>query len=152
MQCSCLVQPGLGRDHRRMSDSAISTIARAATVGVVLIAFVLAAYGVYLVVVGVTIVSMPAVPLETRLGPASTEKIPSIMGVIPMVAGGLILVGLALRRIWVAWIGAAVTSLFAGLFVFSIGGILVPAAAMLFVLLGVVTWTRASRPSPSSSC
>ncbi len=57
------------------------------------------------------------------------------MGVIPTIAGGLILLGSALRRIWLAWIGAVVTSLFAGLFVFSVGGALVPVAAVRLVLL-----------------
>lgn len=135
-----------------MSDRASSTIARVAAIGLVLLALIIAAYGVYLLVVGVTVVSMPAVPVGNPPGPASTATAPVTMGVIPMIASGLILVGLALRRIWLAWLGAAVTSLFAGLSVFSIGGILVPVAAVLFVLLGVLTWTRVNRASPSSTC
>ena len=66
-------------------------------------------------------------------------KYVAMLRVIPTIAGGLILVGLARRTVPLAWIGAAVTSLFAGLFVFSIGGILVPVAVVLLVLLGVVT-------------
>jgi hypothetical protein len=127
-------------------------IARVAAIGVVLLALIIAAYGIYLLVVGVTVVSMPAVPVGTPPGPASTATVPVMLGVIPMTAGGLILVGLVVRRIWLAWLGAAVTSLFAGLLVFSIGGILVPVAAVLFVLLGVLTWTRVNRASPSSAC
>jgi hypothetical protein len=135
-----------------MSDRARSTIARLAAIGVVLLGLIIAAYGVYLLVVGVTVVSVLAVPVGTPPGPASTATVQVMMGVIPMIAGGLILVGWALRRIWLAWLGAAVTSLFAGLFVFSIGGSLVPVAAVLFVLLGVLTWTRVNRASPSSTC
>src|SRR5918996_2417466 len=109
-----------GRDHHRMSDGSGRTIARAGAIGVVLLGLVIAAYGVYLLVVGVTVVSTPAVPVGAPPSPASMETGPVIMGVIPTIAGGLILVGLVLGRIWLAWIGAAVTSLFAGLFVFSI--------------------------------
>jgi len=133
-----------------MSDGASSTIARVAASGVILLALIIVAYGVYLLVVGVTVVSMPEVPVGTPPGPASTATVPVMTGVIPMIAAGLILVGWTLRRIWLAWLGAAITSLFAWLFVFSIGGILVPVVAVLIVLLGVVTWNRVNRASLSS--
>lgn len=134
-----------------MSDSPSSTIARAAEVGLVLLSLVFAAYGMYLLIVGVTIVSIPAVPVGSPPGPASTTTVPVMTGVVPTIAGVLILAGLALRRIWLAWIGAAITLLFAGLLVFSIGGFLVPVAAALFVLLGIATWSLVDRASPSST-
>jgi hypothetical protein len=134
-----------------MSGGVTGTIRRVATIGVVLLGLVIAAYGVNLLLVGVTVVSLPAVPVGTPPGPASTETIPIVMGVILTIAGGLILVGLAVRRTSLTWIGAAVSTLFAGVYVFSIGGILVPVAAVLLALLSVVSWTRANRASPSST-
>jgi hypothetical protein len=71
---------------------------------------VVAAYGLYLVVVGVTAVSMPAVAEGTPPGPTSMETSPVVQGLIPTVAGGLVLIGLVLRRIWLAWAGALVAS------------------------------------------
>jgi len=130
-----------------MSDIARSTVARAAALGVVLLALVIAGYGLYLVAVGATVVSMPAVPEGTPLGPTSTGTMPVLEGLIPAVAGGLVVVGLVLRQIWLAWAAALVASLFAALFVFGIGGVLVPVAFALLVLLGVVTWMGVPRMS-----
>jgi hypothetical protein len=123
-----------------MSDYARRTVARAAALGVVLLALMVAGYGLYLLVVGVTVVSMPAVPEGTPPGPTSTGAMPVLQGLIPAVAGGLVMVGLVLRQIWLAWAGALLASLFAGLFVLGIGGAVVPVAVALLVLLGVVTW------------
>jgi hypothetical protein len=134
-----------------MSDPARSAVWRGAAFGVGLLALLTAGYGIYLLIVGVTVVSMPEVPEGTPPGPTSTVTLPRVEGLIPTVAGGLILVGLALRRIWLAWAGALLASLFAALFVFSIGGILLPVAAALLVLLGIVTWTGVTRIGRSST-
>ena len=108
-----------------------------------LLALVTSTYGAYLLIVGVTVVAAPAVPLGTASGPTSTQAVTVVEGAIPIVAGGLILIGLVLRRIWLSWAGVVTTSLFAALFVFSIGGILIPVAAGLIVLLATITWTGA---------
>lgn len=115
-------------------------VSRAAAFGVVLLALVIAGYGLYLVVVGPTVGHMPAVPEGTQPGPTTTGTVPALQGLIPVVGGGLVLAGLSLRRLWLAWAGALVASGFAGLFVFGVGGVLLPVAAALVVLLGVVTW------------
>jgi hypothetical protein len=47
---------------------------------------------------------------------------------------------MAARQLWLAWAGALVTSFFAVVFLFSVGAILVPVAAALIVLLGILTW------------
>lgn len=128
-----------------MSDPARSAVSRAAAFGIGLVALFTAGYGIYLLIVGLTVVSMPAVPGGTPPGPTSTRTVPVLEGWIPTIAGALILVGVALRRVWLAWAGALVVSIFAALFVFRIGGILAPVAAALLVLLGIVSWTAVTR-------
>ena len=132
---------GLARDQSGVSDQAWRAVARAAAIGTALLSLATTACGIYVLVVGVTVVATPAVPVGTAPGPTSSGTIVVVAGVIPTVAGGLILIGLALRKLWLSWAGVAATSLFAALFVFSIGGILVPVAAALLVLLATLTWT-----------
>lgn len=128
-----------------MSDPARSNVSRLAAFGVGLLAVATAGYGIYLLIVGVTLITTPAVPLNSPPAPTSTRTDPVIEGWIPTLAGGLMLVGLALRRTWLTWAGVLVVSLFAALFVFSIGGILVPVAVALLGLLGVMSWSGMPR-------
>jgi hypothetical protein len=112
-----------------------ATVAAAA-----LLACIVAVYGLYLVIVGPEASFHPAVPIGDPPTEPTTRNVPAIQGPIPVAAGALVLSGLAARRLVLAWTGAAVATAFASLFVFGVGGALLPVVAALDVVLGVHTW------------
>ncbi len=75
-------------------------------------------------------------------------------GIVPLVAAALLLGGLLTRKLLIAWIGFAVLSLFSVLFLFGIGGGLLPVAGLLLICLAIVsagrTHTTQERPSDTS--
>jgi hypothetical protein len=123
---------------------------RAAAIGVVVLSLAVAGFGLYLVLVGPELTFVPAVPVGTLPAEGTTKTVPAVQGLIPLTGGILVLAGLAARRLWLAWIGAGLTTLFAALFVFGVGGALLPVVAALLILLGIVTWWGRS-PRASSS-
>jgi hypothetical protein len=123
-----------------MNDRARKVFVRAAAIGVAVLAVGMAGYGLYLVLIGPESTVMPAVPLGTPPGETTTRTVPAMQGLIPLAGGALVLVGLATRRLWLAWAGALVLALFAGLFVFGVGGVLIPFVGALLLLLSIVSW------------
>jgi hypothetical protein len=117
-------------------------------VGVVTLAVISIGYGLYLAVVGVEwrglTESGAALPQREMV-----ESRPAPQGLVAVVGGSGVLVGLALERLVVAWAGAAIISAFAVLFVFGVGGILVPLAALLLLLLAWLTWVDSRRRAQS---
>jgi len=53
--------------------------------------------------------------------------------------------GVTVHRALLAWIGTMVLAAFSVLFLFGVGGILIPFAAALVALLAVLTWLRSGR-------
>lgn len=91
------------------------------------------AYGVFLLVIGQPWTLYAESPTGgVDLG---REFRPVITGLIPVVGGAAVLLGLALRASSLSWLGWLVVAGFAGMFVFGVGGALVPVAAILFFLL-----------------
>ena len=105
------------------------------------LAVLIVAYGLYLLLVGQQITFQEEVPIGAAPAEQVTRHLPAVQGVIPLAAGVVILVGLVTQRLLVAWVGALAASAFAGLFVFGVGGILIPVAVMLLVALGGLTWS-----------
>jgi hypothetical protein len=131
-----------------MDGRASRILKRAATVALLALALGIASYGLYLVVVGQQwMVVQEAVPLDEPPGTARVETMPAPQGLIPLAGGALIVGGIAARRLVLAWVGAAIITLFAALFLFSVGGILLAVAPVLLVLLSIVTWVDGSRRS-----
>ena len=69
-----------------------------------------------------------------------TNHVRPLAAIIPLLASLSIITGLLFRRNFISWIGLALLSAFAFLFVFSIGGILIPFALVLFILLIIIQW------------
>ena len=57
---------------------------------------------------------------------------------VPLLAAIVLLLGLLLRKKFMTWIGLAILLVFSLLFMFGIGGILLPATGLLFTLLIVI--------------
>ena len=99
-----------------------------------------AAYGLYLLVVGQTWIVHEAVRLGEPPGTSRVETIPTLLGSIPLIGGALMVAGVAARSVIPSWIGVGIITLFAALFLFSIGGILIPVVPVLIALLALFTW------------
>ena len=117
-----------------------------AIVMAVVLALAIAAYGVFLLTVGTLMMITPASAPGVELPPTTTERRPDPAGLIPLAFGLLVAAGLLVR----AWIpvalGASGIGLFSLLFVFGVGGVLLPAwLALLFLL--ILAWLGSRRPS-----
>lgn len=95
----------------------------------VLLAALVAAYGVYLLVLG------PILTMVTPGGAVSAVHEPTPAGVLPLIGATLVWYGIQRRNERWAWIGAAVVLAFSVLFVFGSGGILIPLALAIVVVL-----------------
>ncbi len=68
---------------------------------------------------------------------------------VPILASVLLIAGLARRKLTLAWVGLVVLLAFAGLFLFGIGGVLLPIAGLLLVSLIVISLIQKATPVPS---
>ena len=124
-------------------------IAIAATAGAVLLTTVAAAYALFWLLIG----EQQTVVQEGE-AVSSVRFVQHPAGIVPLVAAALLLGGLLTRKLLIAWIGFAVLSLFSVLFLFGIGGGLLPVAGLLLICLAIVsagrTHTTQERPSDTS--
>lgn len=102
---------------------------RPADIPALAVAAVIAAYGLYLLIVG------PEVTFFTPDGPGTTFRQPTFAGLLPVLAGLLVWLGIARQSAAITWIGGVLAGLFSVLFLFSAGGILIPLAAALLAAL-----------------
>ena len=121
------------------------TSERIAAVGVVALSAGIALYGLYLVVVGIEWTIVQAVPLGDPPGARASRYLPAYQGLVPLIGGGVVVLGVTAHRALLAWIGTMVLAAFSVLFLFGVGGILIPFAAALVALLAVLTWLRSGR-------
>lgn len=105
-------------------------------------AVVVAAYGAHLILIGqlLTMVSPDGQP-------ALSVQAPNMAGLIPLAAGLLVVVGIARRRQRLAWIGALAALAFSILFLFGVGGILIPIAGLLVLSLALIRRSAVGRPA-----
>jgi hypothetical protein len=94
-------------------------------------------YSVYLIFVGNQISGVAENSTEVI-----TSYTPRLEAIIPLIAGSLIFAGVAVLRPWLYWSGLAILTVFAGLFLFGIGGIFLPVCAVLFWLLLTLQVTK----------
>lgn len=85
------------------------------------------AYGAYLLVLG------PEMVVVLPNGPSTISRDPSAAGLIPLAAGLMVLSGILRGSGRMTWLGAMLALAFAVLFVFSMGGILLPFVALQLV-------------------
>ena len=93
------------------------------------IAVVIALYGLYLIVFGLPMI------LVIPDGPTYTERTNDFRGVIPLAGALLLIAGVVTGNTRRALLGAIGHLAFSVLFLFSIGGILIPATAVLLLLV-----------------
>lgn len=113
----------------------MTRLGQPATVLTVALALAIAAYGVYLLAVGTPVTIVPASLPGTERQPGTTENWPSPAGLFPLVSGLTVAAGLLLRAWVIVALGAAGIGLFSILFVFGVGGVLLPAWLLLVFLL-----------------
>ena len=118
----------------RLSKVPITNVRTAVAV---LIAAAIAIYALFLLVVGQPI--MVAQPGES---PPSVHYEPHLAALVPLIAVALLLGGLLARKMGLAWIGFATLLVFAAAFLFSIGGVLLPLAGTLLILLSIIQTCR----------
>ena len=94
----------------------------------------LAVYCLFLLRVGSQIQSV----LEGGSLPGIRGRSPSPAAIYPLLASVLIAGGLLTRKRWISWLGLLALSVFAGLFVFGIGGSFIPISAVFLLLLSVI--------------
>jgi hypothetical protein len=85
----------------------------------------------------------------TEDGVVARVAIPAAAGVIPLFAAVLVLLGAALDRRLVGIAGAALLLAFALLFMFGVGGVMIP-VAVLSLVLATTNYKRANRADRAS--
>jgi hypothetical protein len=105
-------------------------IAKLSTVAAVLLTVIVISYGLYLLIVGET-----RVIVNEGETVRQTVFVPHEGGIFPLVGGIALFIGLLTRRALVAWLGFVLVAAFSMLFLFGIGGRLLPVSAILLLLL-----------------
>jgi len=123
-----------------------SVIARIATIAAIILAAIVTLYGAFLLIVGQAFGGYsqqgtgPLVPVYSF--------IPNPAGLIPLVGGFLTLTGILMGNAWLKWIGFTISAVFSVLFLFGIGGVLLPLTPLLLLMLVVKSiFERALRRS-----
>lgn len=119
-----------------------------------MLALGVAIWSTYLLVVGQPAVRVPVqvtvvpvtprenIPIET---PDTTiVREPYQPAFVPLVASGLLLVGLVIGQLRISWLGLIILIVFSILFFFSVGAGLLPVAAALLILLGIIQYISGS--------
>jgi hypothetical protein len=122
-----------GAGTRAALRSVATTLALAVCVGVSI-------YGLYLLLVG-----QEWIFVEEGTGISQAAMEPTFLGLVPFTAGLLGAVGIVLHRRLVAWAGWGLMMGFAVAFVFGVGGVLLPVAALLALLMVVMGGWRPRR-------
>lgn len=114
----------------------------------VLLVSIVAIYAITLLVVGETITVVQETSIEEINTtdpvpmPVSIEYVPYPPAIVLLLAAVLLLAGLLGRKQFLAWIGLAILLLFSLLFLFSSGGILLPIAVLLLILLPLINFMQ----------
>jgi len=110
-----------------------------------LVTAAVALYALFLLLVGVPGTVVYEVPITTVPEPGirgSMQFSPAPQALVAILAAGAILVGLLTRKMIIAWIGLLILFVFSILFLFGVGGGLLPVAGLLMILLAIIQWNR----------
>lgn len=118
---------------------------RALVIFAMVLGLAVAAYGAYLLIVGIPWTVVPAVAPGQPLPEGTTALRTTPTGIVPLLAGLAVAIGLLAGRIWVAWAGGVMVAAFSVAFLFGVGGVLVVPAAVLLLVLVALSWPRAER-------
>ena len=76
--------------------------------------------------------------------PTVSVQTPNIAGLVPLGAGILVVVGIARHSQRLAWVGALAALGFSILFLFSVGGVLIPIAGLLVLSIALMRRSAAA--------
>jgi hypothetical protein len=113
----------------------------------ILLAAGVALYGLFLAIVGVPgavirEVSITEVPEKVQ---ESLLFSPAPQGLVALLSAAMLMSGLLMRRLTIAWLGLVILLVFSMLFLFGVGGGFLPIGGLLLLLLSVVTALRGTR-------
>lgn len=119
-------------------------ITNATTAVAIFLAAVVALYGLFLVIAGVpgTVireVSITEVPEKVQESPQFS---PSPQGLVFLLSAAILISGLLMRKLRIAWLGMVILLVFSMLFLFGVGGGILPIDGLLLILLSIVTVLR----------
>lgn len=118
----------------RRFTRAYKIIANVATVAAIILAATVAIYSLFLLVVG-----QPwTVAYEDNIG-RQVEYIRAPQAIVPFLSAMMILGGLVAKQRVIAWIGTGVLLIFSLLFVFGVGGIFLPVAGTILLLIAIIS-------------
>lgn len=100
-------------------------------------AALVALYALFLLVVG-----QPWTVLHEGGTRSYTQLVPAPQAIIPLLAALTILAAFISRRTALAWVGVVALLAFSALFLFGIGGGLLPLAALMLVLMFAIRFLR----------
>jgi hypothetical protein len=125
-----------------------SVVTTAATALTILLASAVVLFALRLLIIGVPLTVVPAVPEGTQELPevVDTKYMPYPFAVVPLIAMILFIGGLLTRRLLISWIGWTILGIFSVLFLFSSGAALLPAVGVLLILLIIISYTRGHPP------
>lgn len=112
---------------------------KVATAVAVVLATAIAFYGLFLALVGIPVTLVQEyTPFGGTGGENNTIQYTTPHALLGTLAAAMIIVGLLIRKMKVAWIGLATLFAYSTVFFFSIGILLLPVAAVLLILLNII--------------
>jgi len=125
----------------------IKTVIKAA---LLLLAISIAGFAIFLLIRGAPLLSVPVVEENVPLlEPVITYERPYIPAIFPILGSVLVLWGVLIKKMIVAWLGAAILVVYSVLFVFSWGGIfLLPGLILVALLLVYQFFYQPKHPHP----
>lgn len=127
-------------------------ITYATTTVAILLAAVVALRGLFLAIVGVPgtfvrEVSITEIPEKVQ---ESLQFSPAPQGLVFLLSAVMLISGLLMRKLWIAWLSMVILLGFSMLFLFGVGGGFLLIDGLLLILLSIVTVLRRSK-SPLNS-
>ncbi len=109
-------------------------ITKVATGVIIILATMVATYSLFLLVVG-----QPwSVAYEDNMR-QQVEYVRAPQAIVPFLSTLMILGGFVVKRRVITWLGTAILLIFSLLFVFGVGGIILPVAAAILLLIAVIS-------------
>lgn len=125
------------------STRARQMVIKAVTAGAFVLAATVALYAVFLVAIGMPTAVIPErVPGQAGNVKEQIQYIPTLHALIGFAAAMMVVAGLGLHRLGIAWAGISLLFIYGAFFLFSVGGGVLLAAALLTVLLIPLTVFR----------
>ena len=119
-----------------------------ASILAILMAMIVIFYaGVRLIIPVQDIIYRETINASQPLDPRTMASSRYFTMVIPLIAGLVLLAGLWWRKSVITWVGWGVLAVFSGLFMFGVGGMFLPAAGILLVLLLIMTFIEKKMPA-----